>query len=43
MKFIKTLLSAGAVLGSLFAVVNPAFALNWTQTAAPHLNWVSVA
>jgi hypothetical protein len=45
MKFIKTLLSTGAVLGSLFAVVNPAFAQNWnwTRTAAPFRQWSSVA
>jgi hypothetical protein len=35
MKFIKTLLSTGTVLGGLCAVVNPAFAQNWTKTSAP--------
>jgi uncharacterized repeat protein (TIGR03803 family) len=42
-KFIKTLIYTGAVLGSTLAVVSPAFAQNWTQTAAPRWGWTSVA
>ncbi len=41
MKFIRTVLAVGTVLGSVFAVVDPAFAQNWTKTSAPYGQWFS--